>query len=57
MPEITRAQRLQATQRAYEDWSEKTDFTSDFSASDQDESDLVALQMQADPQLNQGVNK
>jgi len=53
---MTRAQRLLATQRTYEEWSEKTPFVTDYEASDQNEDALIALQLKADPQLNQSAN-
>jgi hypothetical protein len=37
----TRAERLAATQRIYEEWSEKTTFVTDDAASDKDESELL----------------
>lgn len=40
-PKLTRAERLLATQREYEKWAEKVEFTSETGASDEDESRLL----------------
>lgn len=41
--DVTREQRLAATQRAYEEWAEKTTFTSETGASDEDEAKLLDI--------------
>lgn len=46
---ISREERLAATQRLYEEWSEVTDFVTDDSASEEDESKLL------DTMLEQGL--
>jgi hypothetical protein len=39
--DLTREERLAATQRVYEEWSEVTDFVTDDLASDEDEAKLL----------------
>lgn len=46
---LSREERLKATQRAYEQWSEMTQFVTDTGASDEDESKLL------DTMLEQGL--
>jgi len=43
--DLTREQRLAATQRAYEQWSEVTDFVTEDGASDEDESKLLDIML------------
>ena len=43
--DLTREQRLAATQRAFEQWLEVTDFITEDAASDQDESKLLDIML------------
>lgn len=47
----TRAERLKATQKAHEEWAEKTPFVTEYEASDEDESKFLEILLKIDPVL------
>ena len=53
---ISREERLKRTQKAYEEWSEKTPFVSEDEASDVDESKFVEILLNVDPDLRRFQN-
>lgn len=53
----TREERLKATQKAYAEWSEKTDFITENEASDEDEAKFIEKLIEVDPQLKENFSE
>ena len=53
----TREERLKATQKAYAEWSEKTDFITENGASEEDEAKFIDKLIEVDPQLKENFGE